>query len=157
MARMERQEIMSTPNKRGPAKGQGGRPKGSTKAIARTERLNDRLLPGTVLGLRRKAGDVPLFEYLANIATPLSRLTHAQAKLLRLCASHVSKRMWLPDKLKCDRQVALRLIDKGMIASTGILEGSYELTDKGREFLAANDELRDRHLKQTPPEKRDSQ
>ena len=62
---------MSTPNKRGPAKGQGGRPKGSTKAVARTERLNDRLLPGTVLGLRRRAGDIPLFAYLANLAKPV--------------------------------------------------------------------------------------
>ena len=46
--------------------------------------------------------------------------------------------MWLPAKLKRDRQVALRLLDKGMPASTGSLEGSYELTDKGREFLDAN-------------------
>ena len=67
-----------------------------------------------------------------------SRLTRAQVKLLRLCASHVSKRMWLPAKLKRDRQVALRLLDKGMLASTGSLDGSYELTDKGREFLDAN-------------------
>lgn len=59
---------MSTPNRRGPAKGQGGRPIGSTKAVARTERLNDRLLSGTVRGLRRKAGATPLFEFLATIA-----------------------------------------------------------------------------------------
>ena len=67
-----------------------------------------------------------------------SRLTAAQLKLLRLCAAHVSERMWLPAKLKRDRQVAVQLAEKGMIAATGSLEGSYVITGEGRKFLTAN-------------------
>lgn len=69
-----------------------------------------------------------------------SGLTGAQKRLLKLCAAHILKCMWLPAHLKRDRQVALRLAAKGMIERTGVLEGAYKLNAKGAGYLASERE-----------------
>lgn len=50
-----------------PKKRKPGPVKGS-KRTNRNERLADRLIDGTVAGLRAKAGDRELYEYLATLA-----------------------------------------------------------------------------------------
>ena len=61
----------SKKRKPGPVKG--------SKRTNRNERLSDRLIDGTVAGLRAKAGSLELYEYLAALAGVQNAPTLARA------------------------------------------------------------------------------
>ncbi len=63
----------SKKRKPGPVKG--------SKRTNRNERLSDRLIDGTVAGLRAKAGSLELYEYLAALAGVQNTiLSHPETK-----------------------------------------------------------------------------